>query len=68
MLGTSAILLFRLWASGLFASHTFGGFFHVLAVAAMLLLLVRFIQGLRAYDRSERAHGEPLRERRISRC
>lgn len=67
MLWTSAILLFGLWASGLFASYPFGGFTHVLAVALVLLLLVRFTQGPSAAGWSEPIHGEPQWERRIGR-
>lgn len=62
---TSAVLLFGLWASGLFASCAFGGFTQVLAVAMVLLLLVGIIQGPSAAGWSERTHGELQWERRI---
>jgi hypothetical protein len=45
MLQTIAIILFVLWLLGLVSSYTLGGFIHVLLVIAVIILLVRVIQG-----------------------
>ena len=45
MLGTLAIVLLVLWALGLVTSYTMGGFIHILLVVAVVMILVRFIQG-----------------------
>jgi len=45
MLATIAILLLVLWALGLVTSYTLGGFIHLLLVAAVIMFLVRLIQG-----------------------
>jgi hypothetical protein len=45
MLWTIAIALLVLWALGLVTSFTMGGFIHILIVAAVVLVLVRLIQG-----------------------
>jgi hypothetical protein len=45
MLWTIAVLLLVLWALGLVSSYTLGGFIHLLLVAAVVLVLVRLIQG-----------------------
>ncbi len=47
MLGTLAIILLVLWALGMVSSYTIGGFIHVLLVVAVVLFLVRVIQGRR---------------------
>jgi len=47
MLMTIAIILIVLWALGLVSSTTMGGFIHILLVVAIILLLVRVIQGRR---------------------
>ena len=47
MLWTIAVVLLVLWALGLVSSVTMGGFVHVLLVAAVVLVLVRLIQGRR---------------------
>jgi hypothetical protein len=47
MLGTIAIILIILWALGLVTSYTMGGFIHVLLVIAIIVFLVRVIQGRR---------------------
>lgn len=44
---TIAIVLVILWALGLVTSTTMGGFIHVLLVIAIIVLLVRVIQGRR---------------------
>jgi hypothetical protein len=45
MLTTIAIVLVVLWALGLVSSYTMGGFIHVLLVVAVVIILVRLIQG-----------------------
>jgi hypothetical protein len=45
MLWTIAIVLLVLWALGLVSSFTMGGFIHILLIAAIVLVLVRLIQG-----------------------
>ncbi|HYE23423.1 MAG TPA: lmo0937 family membrane protein [Candidatus Paceibacterota bacterium] len=45
MLATIAILLLVLWAIGLVTSYTLGGFIHLLLVVAVIMFLVRLIQG-----------------------
>ncbi len=47
MLYTLALILLILWALGLVGSYTMGGFIHILLVAAIVLVLVRVIQGRR---------------------
>ncbi len=47
MLWTIAVVLLVLWALGLVSSYTMGGFIHILLVAAVILVLVRIIQGRR---------------------
>lgn len=40
-----AILLLILWAIGIITSATLGGFIHILLLVAIILVLVRIIQG-----------------------
>ncbi|MDO9475647.1 MAG: lmo0937 family membrane protein [Pseudohongiella sp.] len=47
MLETIAILLLILWALGMVSSTSLGGFIHVLLVIAVVVVLVRVIQGKR---------------------
>ena len=47
MLETIAIILVVLWVLGLVASYTMGGFIHALLVIAVVVILVRVIQGRR---------------------
>ena len=47
MLWTIAMVLLVLWALGLVSSYTMGGFIHLLLVVAVLVVLVRVIQGRR---------------------
>jgi hypothetical protein len=47
MLETIALILIVLWALGLVTSYTMGGFIHVLLVIAIVVILVRIIQGRR---------------------
>jgi len=48
MLMTIAILLILLYALGLITSYTMGGLIHILLVVALVVVLVRIIQGRRA--------------------
>ena len=45
MLATIAVILLVLWALGLVTSYTLGGFIHLLLVLAVIMFLVRLIQG-----------------------
>lgn len=45
MLWTIAVILLVLWALGLVTSTTMGGFIHILLVVAIVMVLVRLIQG-----------------------
>ena len=45
MLYTIAVILIALWLLGLVSSYTIGGFIHVLFVLAIVVLLLRIIQG-----------------------
>ena len=47
MLFTIAAVLVILWLLGLVTSYTMGGFIHVLLVIAVVVVLVRIIQGRR---------------------
>ncbi len=47
MLWTIAVILIVLWLLGLVSSYTMGGFIHVLLVVAIIIVLVRLIQGRR---------------------
>ena len=47
MLYTIAMILLVLWALGLVTSYTIGGFIHILLVIAVIMVLLRVIQGRR---------------------
>jgi len=47
MLESLAIILIILWALGLVSSYTMGGLIHILLVIAVVVILVRVIQGRR---------------------
>ena len=47
MLETIAIVLVLLWLVGLVSSYTMGGLSHILLVVAVVVVLVRVIQGRR---------------------
>lgn len=47
MLWTIAVILFILWILGLATSYTLGGFIHVLLALAIIVVLIRVIQGRR---------------------
>ena len=45
MIETVAIILVILWILGLVTSYTMGGLIHILLVVAIVMVLVRVIQG-----------------------
>ena len=45
MLGTILGLLLVLWLLGLITSYTLGGYIHILLVVAIVVVLIRVIQG-----------------------
>ena len=47
MLWTIAVVLIVLWLLGLLTSYTMGGFIHVLLVIAIIVVVLRLIQGRR---------------------
>jgi hypothetical protein len=47
MLSTLIVILVVLWLLGMVGSYTMGGFIHVLLVLAVIVLLVRLLQGRR---------------------
>ena len=48
MLWTIFVILLVLWLLGLVTSYTLGGFIHILLVIAVVVVLIRIIQGRRA--------------------
>jgi len=44
---TIAIVLVVLWLLGMVSAYTLGGFIHILLVLAIIIVLVRVIQGRR---------------------
>jgi Family of unknown function (DUF5670) len=45
MLQTIAVILLILWVLGLVTSYTMGGLIHILLVVAVVMFLIRIIQG-----------------------
>ena len=45
MLYIIAVVLIIMWLMGLVSSYTMGGFIHILLVIAVVVVLVRIIQG-----------------------
>jgi len=45
MLYTIALILLIAWLLGLVSSYTLGGFIHILLVIAIVMVLIRLIQG-----------------------
>jgi hypothetical protein len=45
MLWTIFIILLVLWLLGLISGYTMGGFIHILLVIAVVVLIIRLIQG-----------------------
>ncbi len=48
MLESLAIVLIILWVLGLVSAYTLGGFIHILLVIAVIVILLRIINGRRA--------------------
>ena len=48
LLWTVAVILAVLWLLGMVSSYTLGGFLHILLVLAIVVVLIRVIQGRRA--------------------
>jgi hypothetical protein len=47
MLETIAVLLIVFWLLGYVSSYTLGGFIHILLVVAIVVIVIRVIQGRR---------------------
>jgi len=47
MLSTLVVILIVLWLLGMVSSYTMGGFIHLLLVLAVVVVLVRLLQGRR---------------------
>jgi hypothetical protein len=47
MLWTIFVILLILWLLGVVSSYTLGGYIHILLVIAVVVLLIRLIQGRR---------------------
>ncbi|MFI4938753.1 MAG: lmo0937 family membrane protein [Burkholderiales bacterium] len=45
MLYTIAVILLIMWLLGLVTSYTVGGFIHILLVIAIVMILIRIING-----------------------
>jgi len=45
MLWTIFVILLVLWLLGMITSYTMGGFIHILLVIALVVLVIRLIQG-----------------------
>jgi hypothetical protein len=45
MLSTLVIVLLALWLLGVVTSYTLGGFIHILLIVALVVVLLRVIQG-----------------------
>jgi hypothetical protein len=45
MLWTIAVILLVLWGLGLVTSYTIGGYIHILLVVAVIVVLIRMVQG-----------------------
>ncbi len=45
MLWTIFLILLLLWLLGVLTSYTLGGFIHILLVLALVVMLIRIIQG-----------------------
>jgi hypothetical protein len=48
MLWTISVVLILLWLLGFVSSYTIGGYIHLLLVIAIIVVLLRIIQGRRA--------------------
>jgi Family of unknown function (DUF5670) len=48
MLWTICVVLLILWALGMVTSYTMGGLLHILLVVALIVLVIRLVQGRRS--------------------
>jgi uncharacterized protein YjbJ (UPF0337 family) len=62
MLWTIAVVLLILWLLGMVSSYTLGGFIHILLVLAIIVILIRVIQG-----RSPVAWWKSVRKKKVRR-
>jgi hypothetical protein len=49
MLWTIAVILIILWILGIVSANTMGGFIHILLVIAIVMVLIRLIQGKKIF-------------------
>ena len=49
MIWTIFVILMILWLLGLVSGHTIGGFIHILLVIAIVVVLIRIIQGRKPF-------------------
>ncbi len=49
MLETIAVILIILWILGFVSAYTLGGFIHILWVIALVVIILRIIQGRRPF-------------------
>jgi uncharacterized protein DUF5670 len=47
MLMTLFVILLLMWLLGMISSYTFGGFIHILLLVALVVVLIRIIEGRR---------------------
>lgn len=47
MLWTIAVILLLMWLLGMITSYTLSGFIHILLVVALIVVVIRLIQGRR---------------------
>jgi hypothetical protein len=47
MLWTIFVILLILWLLGMVSSYTLGGFIHILLIVALVVMVIRIIQGRR---------------------
>ena len=45
MLWTIAVILLIMWLLGMVSGYAFGGFIHILLIVAIVVVLIRVIQG-----------------------
>ena len=50
MLWTIFVILLVLWLLGVVTSHTLGGYIYILLILAIVVVLIRVIQGRRPID------------------
>ena len=49
MLMTLFVILLLMWLLGMISSYTLGGFIHILLLAALVIVLIRVIEGRRPF-------------------